>query len=374
MRRNATLVCAGALILASGCAVDVLVGSNEGAGEGSSLVGITTTTGDGGRGGTTTSTTTTVTGTTSTSTGTGTGTSTTTGTSTDTGTSTGTGTTTDTSNWICDPSPLVGMHWTGTEQQVVQVDPFSGALTVLDVLPGTPGVPSGFSGYDPSMKRVYQFLDYGGAGEVVTIDAVTGSVLAMVPYPTNQIYNPEVNNAGEIVVLRTTGGVFTEQAALDPMTGALTTLSAIPVLGGYGQGLSAFDRTADRLYRVGDDFTAIFDGTTGALLGSITLSYGGVGIKNLYNPVVTRAGALIGVVSIAPPMTYTSRVDPATGAVTPLAPFNAPTAQGIRTYDPCTDRIYQFHQSTMDVVDGTTGQHLSTVALPGEVINVEAVY
>ncbi len=260
----------------------------------------------------------------------------------------------------CAQASLVGINWTGTEWQTARLDPVTGNLTVLAALSVPAGFAQGFSAYDPITKHVYEF---GGDSRVYTIDGVTGALLGSALSESN-VYNPKVNGTGQIVVLHY-NGTAAETATLDPTTGALSSLAPLPY-SSFGQAECAVDSKTNRIYQFGPNIVLTIDGTTGAMLAVATPT------QEFDSAIVNDAGALIG---IDYPAQAIGRMDPTTGAITSLAPFSYGVAQGIRTYDPCSNRIYLFADSTLYTVDGTTGALLSTVTMPQQnFTNVEAVW
>jgi len=370
MRNVASSVAAlGALSLAYACTSSIEVGYDGPGGGSAGTTGASTSTGTG-RGATTVSSGggagTTATSTASTSGG-GAGTTTTTTASTGGG---GAGTTTATTSTAstgagggevgpCTPAPLVGINLTDTGWQTARLDPLTGDLTVLAVN-GAGSFVQGFSAYDPGTKHLYEF---GNSG-VYTIDGTTGAVLGFAGIDANDIYNPQVNAAGEIIVIHLLPGGTDETARLDPTTGALTSLLPLSI-SSYGQAEGTVDAKADRIYQFGAGYVLTLDGATGATLATAS-------IPEFDNAIVNYAGELIG---IDYPAHTLGRLDPTTGAITTLAPFSAGTEQGIRTYDPCSNRIYQFAGYSLYTLDGTTGALISTVTMPQQnFTNVEAIW
>ncbi len=261
----------------------------------------------------------------------------------------------------CTPATLVGLNYPGTGIQVARLDPATGDLTVLTEL-STAGksFAQGFSAYDPLSKHIYEFGDAG----IYTIDGPTGAVLNVVGFDFNAVYNPKVNAAGQIIVVHMVPGTTGETAILDPETGALTSLAPLPY-DSFAQGEGAVDVEANRIHQFADNLVVTVDGATGEALADVST-------VEFYNPIVNSAGQLIGIDDHAHQI---GRVDPMTGAITHLAPFSGSAGQGIRTYDPCTDRIYEIGNFTLYTFDGTTGALLSTLTMPQQnFTNFEAVY
>jgi hypothetical protein len=144
-------------------------------------------------------------------------------------------------------------------------------------------------------------------------------------------------------------------ARLDPTTGVVTDLAPLGSLGGVSEGFAAYDHLTKHLYELGDSLYTI-DAVTGALLDAVPLS------TDVINPVVNSAGQLF---VLDYDTFYTAIVDPTTGAVTDLAPFQAPDiAETFRGYDPLTNRVYQFGD-TVYAFNGTSGAQLfSTMEAP----------
>lgn len=244
------------------------------------------------------------------------------------------------------------------------MDPATGILTVLGPAP-TASLLIGFSAYDHATKRIYEF----GEGELYALDGVTGVLLFTTPLAMqtfNQLYNPIVNDSGQIVVLRL--GNPTGTATLDPVTGSLTDLAATPYNDGFGQAMRAFDPTTNRVYQFGNFFVLTIDGATGSVLANTPLTD-----KNFWNPVVNNAGEIIGVNGESPQ--HIARLDPATGVVTNLAPYSGEAEMGGMTFDPCTNRMYQFYGYKVATIDGTTGATIATVTMAQQnFLNFQAVW
>jgi hypothetical protein len=153
-------------------------------------------------------------------------------------------------------------------------------------------------------------------GALYTLDAVTGAILYTTTLSAeayNEIYNPEVNDAGQIVVLRLLG-TSVDTATLDPMTGAFTDLAPTPHSSGYGDAMRAFDPVTNRIYQLGDGFILTVDGDSGAVLADTPLTD-----KSFINPQVNDAGEILGEHGGGDDF-HMARLDPATGVVMKLAP------------------------------------------------------
>jgi hypothetical protein len=153
-------------------------------------------------------------------------------------------------------------------EQVARVDPASGAVTDLAPMPMPGSYAQGMRALDRAANRVYQF----GDGRVDALDGATGALLfTTVPSNGQGLYNPEVNDAGQIVGLDISGST-THLAMLDPVTGAVTDVARAPTDGGYGQGYSMFDPCTNRLYELGDGFLVTVDGGSGAVVSFVPLA------------------------------------------------------------------------------------------------------
>jgi hypothetical protein len=260
----------------------------------------------------------------------------------------------------------MGFVWAGTELQVVRVDPATGQVVTVTVVPDPHnGLDNGFVAYDHDTKRLYEL----GDPYVFTFDAVTGTELNTVmvaPFSTMAFaVNPTINSAGQIVVMLSTGTDTWKTAILDPKTGALTDLAPVPTSTSLGQAECTVDLTSGHIYQLGDPWILTIDAATGATLSSVAAA------KALSNPVVNTAGEILG---IDLQDHAVARIDPATGVVTPLAPFSAGAPTGMRTYDPCTNRYYTFDGEALYTIDGTTGATISTVTCSSEVLNAQAIW
>ena len=167
------------------------------------------------------------------------------------------------------------------------------------------------------------------------------------------------------------GAVFVgagwQMAALDPATGAVTSLSAMPTVMGFTQGGSAYDPATKRLYLIGADVTSDYtlftiDGPTGATLATVK-----VPDYSVTNPEVVSGGAIV--VLHQPGGTWrTATLDAALGTV---ASLSAPIAQDgfnvNRGFDPRTNLLYELGsrdgKNRVLTINGATGMLLLDVPM-----------
>jgi hypothetical protein len=224
-----------------------------------------------------------------------------------------------------------------------------------------------FAAYDHGAQRMYEIFNTA----ILGFDALSGATLfTTIPSTTlEQIQNPAVDASGQVLILhRIPGATGVKTARLDPMLGEITDLAPLPPGLTLFQSPAAVDRSANRIYHLAGNVVITVEGGTGAVLAVATIANGG-----FQSPVVNRAGEIIGVdVSVSP--SHFARLDPATGAVTDLAPYTG-GVQGNVAYDPCTDHIYQSDEhDNLYTIDGTTGAILGYVALPRYIGSFQAVW
>lgn len=246
----------------------------------------------------------------------------------------------------------------GTPAQVARLDPATGALTVLSTLDTDGGFIDAFSAYDGLTHHLYEFTE----DTIYTIDATNGAVLAEVPYDGDDIYNPETNAAGEIVVVHNSTA---STAKLDPSAGALTDLAPLPTVQ-FGQGMSASDKSADLIYQISDTLVVTIDGASGVVLSTATLSD-----HNFLNPEVDAAGELVGDHYGSAKMF--ARLDPSSGVITDLAPITTGFANGMKAYDAACDVEYQPSGFTMYAITSTGSLAWTAGMAQQNFLNFEAV-
>jgi len=253
----------------------------------------------------------------------------------------------------CAPAQLVGLYWTGVGWESARLDPTSGELTLLRAVAVATqgGVAPSFSTYDPTTAQIYELDDT----TVYTLDGNTGALLDAAALPSSTVFNPVVNNAGELIVLH-----GEQSAVLDPETGAVTDLAPLPFADGYELGMRAFDPGTNRIYQFAYPSLVTIDGDTG-----ITLAVSPLPSPGLLDPVVNDAGEILAI-QVAPGAPHVARLDPVTGALTALAPLplSGVFTLGMSAHDPCTDRIYQLRDGFVLTLDGASGAVISLVSTP----------
>lgn len=262
---------------------------------------------------------------------------------------------------------LVGLGLVADDEtwNVVELDRFTGELQVLASLPAVVGsVAQGVGAFDAATRRIFHPT---GDRRLLVFDADTGEFLgtpALVPKELSVVANLEVNDAGALVALSLSGAPRT--ATIDPDTGSVTALAALPAdIQGIAQGTGAIDRATNRIFAVtGEQRLLVLDAGTGALQGDVPLLLGdGGGVGEL---VVNNAGELVALRNNFPASWDVVRIDPPTGALTPLSQL-APEpgfAQGQALHDPAVDHMLLLAaDQALLVVDAGTGELLASTPI-----------
>lgn len=169
---------------------------------------------------------------------------------------------------------LVGLSTVaGTEQwHVVTVDADTGVVASLAALPPFGGLSQGNGAYDPATDRMFEVT---GDGRLLVIDAGTGALVDSVALAAG-VGELEVNAAGELVGLTQGDGEGQWVVVrVEPQTGELTALAALPPQAGIVQGVGGFDPGLDRMFVQGDGAVVLgIDAATGALASTTTIVAG----------------------------------------------------------------------------------------------------
>jgi hypothetical protein len=178
------------------------------------------------------------------------------------------------------PAPSTPWH-------LVKVNPTTGAVTSISALPPQySSFGQGIGAFDPATNHLFELT---GQNTLLVLDGATGAVVNAAPIVLgglNGVINLQVNGAGALL------GFSWDPAALvwnvvevDPATGTLTSLATLPPqYDSLVQGLSAFDRAANRIYEIAGKESELIgiDATTGALVSAAPQVLGSVnGILNM---------------------------------------------------------------------------------------------
>lgn len=179
---------------------------------------------------------------------------------------------------------LVGVDETGTSSgnQVIRIDPTTGARTVVAMVPnGQSSLLNGIATIDTAGRRYFLITVEGGIRRLLAVNVQTGAILA----------NPVLGyNAAFIQYDPTTDRLIGEQesgtssgnliVSIDPVTGSPTTVAAVP----NGQaallnGIAAIDVAGRRYFMItvgaGGQRLLVVDIQTGAILANPVLGYNG---------------------------------------------------------------------------------------------------
>jgi len=240
---------------------------------------------------------------------------------------------------------LYGVAYTGGAEQLVSIDPVTGASTPITALAsGAVGVVQGVSAYNPADSLFSIYLSTGTSDFLYTVNTQTGTVTnhPAVSNPAGALaYDP---GTGTLYGVAYTGGAE-QLVSIDPVTGASTPITAL-ASGAVGvlQGVSAYD-PADSLFSIYlSTGTSDFLYTVNAQTGTVT-----------NHPVVTNpagalaydpgTGTLYGVVYTGGAEQLVS-VDPVTGASTPIGVLvPGAVGLGVSAYNPA-DSLFSIYLST----------------------------
>lgn len=251
-------------------------------------------------------------------------------------------------------------HW-----NIVELDRFTGELTVLAALPDSIGsITQGSGAFDPATRRIFHPT---GDGRLLVVDGDSGGFLGaptLTPDEFSFVMNLEINNAGELVGLSTAAPTHTVTIDLD--TGVVTPLAALPLaLADIQEGTGAFDHATNRMFQLtGDRNLLTIDANTGALLGHVGLT------GDVLELAVNNAGELVGLGNNTFPNPWLIvRVDPLTGVVTTLSELSSGIGfvQGQNIHDPAVDQMFlQTGNPELLVIDAGTGELVATTPIaPG---------
>jgi|GEM_PF-3794224 len=148
---------------------------------------------------------------------------------------------------------LYGIHWSACDQReyFVSIDENTGALQIIDSIPGVRYVAVNFCAYD-QVHHHYFFLGISTSGSLYTIDALTGQVIYDPPVAQglNQIQYDN-NNATLYGVANDTFFV-----KVDPATSDTTILGHIPITGLYAlPSYEAFDEVHQHYILAGEELS-----------------------------------------------------------------------------------------------------------------------
>ncbi len=266
--------------------------------------------------------------------------------------------------------------------RTVELDLATGELTVQASLPPeVAGILTGASAYDPATRRIYQLsaLEY----QVLVIDGDTGALVQRSSLEIEGLLSVlalEVTSDGALVaVIDGVGEGVWDVARIDPDTGIVTKLAALPPQEVVWVEASALDRTTDHLYQlVATGELLVIEAGSGVVLDSVTLALGEY--ANIRGVEVVAGGDLVGLGFVddvdAPDVV---RVDPASGAVKKLSTLSTLAfSQGMSAYDPTSDRVLFLDEfKEVFVVDAGSGELLGTVVAelpPTWLFNPEVVW
>jgi hypothetical protein len=242
----------------------------------------------------------------------------------------------------------------GEGNKIVSIDPTTGASTAI-VATGSGGAQAS-SAADLGGRRIFFLGNMDGVLTLMTFSAGSGSV-TQVPLPSGTPfleYDP--------VTRLLYGFGTTTLISIDPSTGAVTQLAAVALDGIFG-GVSTFDPVGRRV---------IFAGLLGGTPTLFTYSIGSNAVSHVSFPEASSIeydaanGSVLALYGSS-----LSRIDPATGASTPIATVAvAGSTQGVSSFDPIHRKGYfvgdsggQARLVTYDPVGNT----VTTVNLAGAV-------
>lgn len=300
--------------------------------------------------------------------------------------------------WV--PTDLLGLVSTfdfttlASTNQVVSVDPATGALTAV----GSPTSPGGLANsaavLDEAAHRYY-FQSNGLTPSVPTalyaIDTQTGAQVVAVNLPT-PLGSLEIDPAtgtlyGTVSSLDFSTGIFSTQVVtIDPGTGAQTPVSGT-IAAGVNLGSATYDASSDMFYFISTRFTMAGSTTTlysvdtqSGLASAATLTAQPVSLE-----VDPASGALFGLLSTFDFGSGASTVQlvgiDAGGSLTPIGPsHNALVSTGRTTYDAGAHLFYfesnSFTMSgpvdTLYGIDATTGAMVVATPLTKPLIAIAA--
>jgi len=195
-----------------------------------------------------------------------------------------------------------GVHWDGSQEHFVTLDPVSGVHTSLAVVPGVQWIDATFRVFDPD-SGLFSFIG-GGTNSMhyQVIDAATGAVLRTSPRNDNlknPAYDPEtgllygtwwsdstvptidtiIMPGGDSISMKHPGRLKGTEyfSAINPRTGARTD-TPIPGLLTIGAASHFFDSDSGRYVLYGTDTAGvkkyyIIDVASGAVIGTMPLDF-----------------------------------------------------------------------------------------------------
>lgn len=234
---------------------------------------------------------------------------------------------------------------------IVSINPSTGAETVIAPLPLGSSVAGGTSTFDVAGRRLFYLASDGVTLYLVTVSLDTGAV-TQVAVPSAGLlaeYDPVTGN-----VLIDSGATL---RAVDPTTGAGTTVASLPSTGIAG-GTSTFDAVGRRLFYLGSDGVTVFLVTVSLTSGTATqVPIASAGLLAEYDAVtgtvVVDSGSGL------------SAVNPTTGTSTPVATL-PPTgiAGGTSTFDEGGRRFFYISS------DGVTISLVTVSLITGNVTQI----
>jgi hypothetical protein len=150
---------------------------------------------------------------------------------------------------------LLAVTFRSGVEELVRLDPQTGALTSVAFIPEVAGVEPGSFTLDPATRR-YMFIgvDVAGTDRLYVLDAQSGAVLSNATIAganvSSTVFDPA---SGQLVGLIFRNGVE-EVVRLNPATGALTTIATIPEVENIASGSSVMLADVGRYVFVGIDY------------------------------------------------------------------------------------------------------------------------